>query len=56
MNGPQDDPNKSTNDISANGLLYQEHEVIDMNEETTIEIIENHDDLNKNMDKEKIYW
>ena len=53
MNGPQDDPNESTNRISANGLLSQEHEVIDMNEETTIEIIENHDN---NMDKEKIYW
>jgi len=46
----QDDPNEST---SANGLLSQEHEVIDMNEETTIEIIENH---GNNMDKEKIYW
>lgn len=52
----QDNPDKSTNDISANGLLNQEHEVIDMNEETTIEIIENHDESDRNMDKEKIYW
>ena len=50
------DPDESTNDISANGLLNQEHDVIDMNEETTIEIIENHDEPNKDMNKEKIYW
>ena len=56
MNGPQDDPNKSTNDTSASGLLNPEHEVIDMIEETTIEMIENHDEPNGNMDKEKIFW